>query len=103
MDLARGEIAEAQLDAFINRRAQERIRENGRTASQDAATAREELWTASVSRYQEQRHIQARLEWHAYHRGQAERHRRTLEKLIARHEEQARKLLEGTEEGDNCG
>ena len=33
MDIARGEIAEAQLDAFINRRARERIRENGRTAS----------------------------------------------------------------------
>ena len=99
MDITRAEWVEKELDHLIERRARERIRENGRTASQDAATAREALWKASVSRYQEQRLIQARLEWHAYHSGQADRIRRTLEQLIAHHEEQARKLLEGTEEG----
>ena len=100
LDISHGEAAEAQLDAFIERRARERIRENGRTASQDAATARTELWKASVRRYEEQRRLMARAEWHAYHCGQVERHRRTLEELIAHHEEQARKLLEGNEEGE---
>lgn len=32
--------------------------------------------------------------WAAFHEGQAERHRRTLEDLIAHHEEQAAKLCE---------
>ncbi len=100
MDIARGEWVEKELDHLIERRARERVQANGRTASQDAATARVELWKASVSRYQEQRRLQARAEWHAYHCGQVERIRHTLEQLIAHHEEQARKLLEGTEEGE---
>jgi hypothetical protein len=37
----------------------------------------------------------ARLEWHAFHCGQAERHRATLQALIEHHEMQAAKLCEG--------
>ena len=92
------ETAERQKDAFIARQHDKRVKEErGLSVSQDAATAREKLWKASVSRYQEERRLQARLEWHRYHSDQAERMRRTLEELIARHEEQARRLLEESE------
>jgi hypothetical protein len=54
---------------------------------------REELWQASVDAYNEKRQQIARLEWHAFHCGQAERHRRTLEELISYHETRAQSLL----------
>jgi hypothetical protein len=39
----------------------------------------------------------ARLEWHAFHCGQAERHRAILQTLIEHHSEAAR-LMEATDE-----
>lgn len=51
--------------------------------------AEEEAWKESVRRYDEKRRVQARYEWHLYHTSQAERHRRTLETLIAHHETRA--------------
>jgi hypothetical protein len=60
----------------------------------------EYLWQTSVARYNEQRRLQARYEWHLYHTAQAERHRRTLEELIARHEQAAAELLEHEPEGE---
>jgi hypothetical protein len=57
-----------------------------------------ELRRDSVRAYEE-KHLQvARLEWHAFHCGQAERHRATLQALIEHHEEQAAKLMEATHE-----
>jgi hypothetical protein len=58
-----------------------------------------ELWQASVKAYEEKRRQMARLEWHAFHCGQAARHRAVLESLIAFHEEQAAKLLNTQQEG----
>ncbi len=52
-----------------------------------------EMWQKSVRAYEERRLQVARLEWHAFHCGQAERHRRTLEGLIDYHETQAERLL----------
>jgi hypothetical protein len=45
----------------------------------------------------------ARLEWHAFHCGQAERHRATLQALIEHHEREhheseAARLMEATNE-----
>jgi hypothetical protein len=57
-------------------------------------TRNEELWKESVRAYEEKRRQMARLEWHAFHCGQAERHRRTLEDLIAHHEAAAARLCE---------
>jgi hypothetical protein len=56
---------------------------------------REELWKASVRAYNTRRREEMRAAWTSYHEGQAERHRRTLQDLIAHHEMQAAKLCEG--------
>jgi hypothetical protein len=83
MDIARSEAVEAELDRLIERRAsREPDPEEGH-----------ELWQASVDAYNEKRQKIARYEWHQFHCGQAERHRRTLEELIDYHEEQAQRLL----------
>jgi hypothetical protein len=60
---------------------------------------REELWKESVRAYEEKRRQMARLEWHAFHCGQAARHRAVLESLIAHHEGEAAKLMEGQQKG----
>jgi hypothetical protein len=86
MDLAHGEMVEKQLDAMIQRRA--------RKGEMDP-DEREELWKASVRRYYAGKREEMRAAWTAFHEGQAERHRRTLESLIAHHETQAAKLCEG--------
>ena len=50
------------------------------------------MWRESTRAHEEKRRRVARLEWHAFHRGQAERHRRTLEGLISYHEAEAERL-----------
>jgi len=80
MDVAHGEMVEAELTAFIERRS--------RKGDVDP-DEREEIWKASVRAYTARRRDEMRAAWTAFHEGQAERHRRTLEELIARHEEQA--------------
>ena len=88
MDIARGEILEKELDAMIERRSRQKDPDE-----------ESELWQASVRTYEEKRRRMARLEWHAFHCGQAARHRAVLESLIAFHEEQAAKLLNTQQEG----
>ena len=83
-------MVEKQLDAMIQRRSRK----------DDVDTdEREELWQASVRAYEEKRRQMARAEWHAFHCGQAARHRAVLESLIAFHEEQAAKSLNTQPEG----
>jgi hypothetical protein len=86
MDVAHGEMAEKQLDILIERRA---------CKGEADPDEREELWKASVRAYTARRREDMRAAWTSYHEGQAERHRRTLEGLIAHHEAQAAKLCEG--------
>jgi len=88
VDIARGEILEKELDAMIERRSRQKDPDE-----------ESELWQASVRTYEEKRRRMARLEWHAFHCGQAARHRAVLESLIAFHEEQAAKLLNTQQEG----
>lgn len=83
MEITRGEMVEAELDRLIEKRA----------SREPDPDEQEELWRASVRAYEEKRLQVARLEWHAFHCGQAERHRRTLEQLISYHEMQADRLL----------
>lgn len=85
MDIARSEAVEADLDRLIER--------SSRKEEVDPDEY-EELWKESVRRFNEKRRQMARLEWHAFHCGQAERHRATLQALIEHHEEQAAKLME---------
>ena len=89
MDVARGETVEADLDRLIERRSRK---------GEVDPDEQEELWKESVRAYEEKRRQMARLEWHAFHCGQAERHRATLRALIEHHEEQAAKLMEATHE-----
>ena len=57
-------------------------------------TEQEELWRESMRRYNDRKQEQLRSEWCEYHQGQAARHRAVLESLIARHEEEAAKLMD---------
>jgi hypothetical protein len=84
------EMVEKQLDAMLVRRARK---------GEVDPDAQEELWKASVRAYEEKRRQVARLEWHLHHTLQAERLRRTLEDLVAFHEEQAAKLMDVQPEG----
>ena len=85
---APGEAVEAELNRLVERRSRQKDPE------EEGA-----LWQASVRAYEEKRRQMARLEWHAFHCGQAARHRAVLESLIAFHEEQAAKLMDVQQEG----
>jgi hypothetical protein len=87
---APGEAMEAELDRLIERRS--------RKGDVDADEAHD-LWRASVRAYEEKRRQMARLEWHAFHCGQAARHRAVLESLITHHEAAAAKLMDVQPEG----
>ena len=86
MDIAHGELVEKELDTLIERRSRK---------GEVDPDEREELWKQSVRRYNARRREEMRAAWTSYHEGQAERHRRTLQDLIAHHEAQAAKLCEG--------
>jgi hypothetical protein len=84
VDIAHGELVEKELAAMIERRHDKRVLEEGECPP-------EEQWQKAERRMQEKRRIQARYEWHAFHCDQAERHRRTLQRLIEHHEQEASK------------
>jgi len=92
VDIAHGELVEKELDAFIEKRHDRRLADEGERPA-------EELWQESERRYQEKRRRLARLEWHAFHNEHAARHRATLQALIEHHEQQAAKLMDTKPEG----
>ena len=85
---APGEAVEAELNRLIERR-----------SCQKDPDEESELWRESVRAYEQKRRQMARLEWHAFHCGQAARHRATLQALVDHHEEQAAKLMEDQPKG----
>jgi hypothetical protein len=85
VDIARGELVEKELDTLIERR----------SSKEPDPDERGELWKESVRAYTARRQEEMRAAWTSYHEGQAERHRRTLEDLVAHHEKQAAKLCKG--------
>jgi hypothetical protein len=87
MDIARSEAVDAELDRLISKRASQDQRPD--------PDEQEALWRENVRAYTVRRREEMRAAWASYHEGQAERHRRTLEDLIAHHEAQAAKLCEG--------
>jgi hypothetical protein len=91
VDVMHGEMVEKELDRLIE----------GRSRQKDP-DEEHELWRESVRAYEEKRRQMARLEWHAFHCGQAARHRAVLESLIAFHEEQAAKLMDVEPKGGGC-
>jgi hypothetical protein len=80
LDISRGEQVEAELDAMIRRRHDCRVADEGERPAL-------EMWREAN-----------RQAWTSYHEGQAERHRRTLQDLIAHHEAQAAKLCKLVED-----
>jgi hypothetical protein len=82
------EMVEKQLDALIERRA----RKEGVDPDEI-----EPGYVESVRRFNARRREEMRAAWTSYHEGQAERHRRTLQDLIAHHEAQAAKLCDDSE------
>jgi hypothetical protein len=84
---ARAESVEAELDRFIRTRHDRRVADEGERPA-------EEAWMESERRYEERRRRENRAAWAAFHEGQAERHRRTLEDLIRHHETQTARLCE---------
>ena len=87
VDVSHTESVERELDRLVERRHDQRATEEGHKPS-------EALWQASVERYNSERERKLRAAWCGYHQDQADRHRRTLEALIARHEEAAARLME---------
>jgi hypothetical protein len=84
------------VDAELNRLICKRASQDRRPDPDE----QEELWKASVRAYTARRREELRAAWASYHEGQAERHRRTLEDLIARHEEKAHRLLADEDRGE---
>ncbi len=85
MDLRDLTSAEAQLNTLIERRS---------CKGEQAPDELEASYVESVRRFHERRRRENQARWYGYHTDQAERHRRTLEALIAHHEAEAEKLLE---------
>jgi hypothetical protein len=85
MDVEHAEMVEKQLDALSQRRARKGEIELGEA---------EELWKASVHRYNAHRREEMREAWASYHEGQAASHRATLRALVEHHEHEAAKLMD---------
>jgi hypothetical protein len=85
VDAIRTEVADAELVRMIERRSSK-----GEVDPEEL----EPFYMESVRRYNARRHEEMRAAWHEYHQGQAARHRAVLESLIARHEEEAAKLMD---------
>jgi hypothetical protein len=79
------DVADRELERMVERRSRK----------DPEADEREELWKASVRRYNARRAGEMRAARVEYHRGQAARLRAVLEDLIEHHETQAERLCEG--------
>jgi hypothetical protein len=81
-DIGRGEAVERELDAFISKRHEQRVQDEG-------ARLALEMWQESERRHAERRREEMRAAWCEHHQGQAARLRPVLEELIAGYEQQA--------------
>jgi hypothetical protein len=86
-DISRGEMVEAELDAFIERRSRK-----GETDPDE----REDLWAESVARFHERSEAEMRNRWVDFHQNMHRLH----STLAAEHEAKAEKLLGNGQEGD---
>jgi len=85
-DISKGEIVDADLDNFIERRDKMRRIEEGERRE-------EEAWKESVRKANAAREAELREQWSSYHLDQAARHRAVLEALAPHHEQRAEELL----------
>lgn len=89
MDYEATEAVEAQLDAFIEKRARE----------SEEVNRIEAAWKESERRHRERRREENREAWRSFYLGQAERLERTAAELAANHRAKAAELAatEGAE------
>ncbi len=83
-DISKGEQVEREIDQFIQKRHEGRVRDEGERC-------KEEIWAASERTYFAHQAEEQRLARLAFHEGQAVRLSSTLGHLVAYHEEQAEK------------
>ena len=83
------DTVDLELDRLISKRASQDRRPD--------PDEQEELWKASVRAHTSCRREELRAAWCEHHQGQAARLRATLEALIARHEEQAKRYTDQPE------
>ena len=91
LDITATERAEAELNRFIENRALKNNAEHEQRV--------EDLFEETTRRYREKRREEYKLAWYCFHLDQAERLRRTMEALIAKHEAAAAALLEDQTRG----
>jgi hypothetical protein len=96
MELETTDRGERQIDTFIAKRHNQRVKVEG-------PRPEHEIWQESEDRYNARRAREMRARWYGWHCDQAERHRRTLEALIAHHELEAEKLCEENGNGHKRG
>jgi hypothetical protein len=89
---APGESVEQELTAFIEKRDKRRRQTEGERATEVA-------WAESERRHNARRREEMRVARVEYHCGQVVRLRAVLESLIAAHEEQVAKQMEGQTKG----
>jgi hypothetical protein len=89
MEVAHREMVEAELNRLVEKRSRK---------GEVDPDEREELWKASLRAHNARRKEQMRAAWAAFHKGQAQCLRRTLEALIRDHEQKASKLMEESDE-----
>ena len=92
MDTAKVNAIEGELDAFVAKRHEKRVREEGERPH-------EALWAESERRYFEAQRRARETERYEYHRGQADRLRRTMGELVAYHESEAERYLQDEPKG----
>jgi hypothetical protein len=92
VDIARSEQVESELDALIRRRDTHRRRTEGERLT-------EELYEPSVRAYNARQEAARQAERYEYHRDQADRLRRAMGELIARHEAAAERYLQDEPKG----
>ncbi len=92
MDIAHGELDEAELVRMIEKRSRK----------EPNLDAQEELWKSSVRTYNAAREAERRAAWSDYHQGQAKRLKRVLTNLVEFHEAKARQLLSENESRDSA-
>ena len=92
-DTRSAEAAAIQIDTFIERRLNARMKDEGERAELQA-------WQLSARVHEAKVRRENVAAWIDYHRAAADRARRTLEALIARHEAAAQMLEVDTREGD---
>jgi hypothetical protein len=92
VNIAKGEATEKELDQLITRRDEKRQQTEGERLE-------EELYEPSVRAWHLRQEAEKRSARFEYHRGQAERLRRTLGELVAYHESAAERYLQDEPKG----